>query len=116
MDTVTHGYEDRWGAVIDHGDAGYIEIRWYDATEARSAGEWQDWLTHFAGAVERLGRPGVLVDATRFLMDPAKMSLHWRDAHIIPRYNGAGVQKFAFLMPDGMPAIGAPPAAEGPAT
>ena len=34
---------------------------------------------------------------------------------VIPRYNGAGIQKFAFHMPAGMPAIGAPPAPEGPA-
>jgi len=35
---------------------------------------------------------------------------------IIPRYNQAGVEKFAFLMPAGMPAIGAPPAPETPGT
>ena len=33
---------------------------------------------------------------------------------IIPRYNQAGVEKFAFLMPEGMPAIDAPPAPEEP--
>ena len=43
------------------------------------------------------------------------MDANWRDANIIPRYNAAGVTKFAFLMPEGMPAIGAPPAPEGPA-
>jgi hypothetical protein len=53
---------------------------------------------------------------TRFMMDPANLNDAWRDANIIPRYNAAGVRRFAFLFPDGMPAIGAPPAAEGPAT
>ena len=43
------------------------------------------------------------------------MSLGWRDANIIPRYNAAGVKKFAFIMPAGMPAIGDDPAPEGPA-
>jgi hypothetical protein len=38
----------------------------------------------------------------------------WRDANIIPRYNAAGVRRFAFVMPAGMPAIGAAPAPEGP--
>jgi hypothetical protein len=32
----------------------------------------------------------------------------WRDVNIIPRYNAAGVRKFAFHMPDGMPMIGEP--------
>jgi len=115
MSTATHVYEDQWGALIDHGDAGYVEIRWYDSTDAMSRDEFQQWLTAFAKEVQRLRRPGILVDATRFLMDPAKMNSEWRDANIVPHYNAAGVTKFAFLMPEGMPAIGSPPAVEGPA-
>ena len=116
MPAVTHAYEDRWGAIIDHSDAGYIEVRWYDTTSAMTVDEFQQWLTTFAGQVERFRRPGVLVDATRFWLDPAKVNDDWRDAHIIPRYNGAGVRKFAFLMPEGMPAIGAPPVTRKPAS
>ncbi len=48
-------------------------------------------------------------------MDPAGLDMGWRDEQIIPRYNAAGVKKFAFLMPAAMPAIGADPAPEGPA-
>src|SRR5712692_1706403 len=47
-------------------------------------------------------------------MSPANMDGPWRDANIIPRYNAAGVAKFAFHMPEGMPMIGKPPAPEGP--
>ncbi len=36
MTAVTHVYEDHWGAIIDHADAGYVEIRWYDTTSAMS--------------------------------------------------------------------------------
>ena len=115
MSAVTQVYEDKWGAVIDRGDAGYVEIRWYDSTDAMSRDEFQHWLAAFAKEVERLRRPGILVDATRFLMDSANMNGEWRDANIIPHYNAAGVKKFAFLMPEGMPAIGSPPAVEGPA-
>lgn len=115
MTAVTNVYEDRWGAIIDHADAGYVEIRWYDTTSAMSVNEFHQWLANFATQVERLRRPGILVDATRFLLDPAKMSDEWRDAHIIPRYNTAGVKKFAFHMPEGMPAIGSPPAIQRPA-
>jgi hypothetical protein len=45
----------------------------------------------------------------------ANMDEPWRNANIVPRYNDAGITKFAFHMPAGMPAIGAPPAPEGPA-
>ena len=58
--TGTQVWDDRFGAVIDH-DA-YVEIRWYDATEDMSAGQFKDWLVGFAGEVERRRRPGVLVD------------------------------------------------------
>jgi hypothetical protein len=113
---VTQLYEDRFGAVIDHADAGYLEIRWYDTTEDMSATQFQEWLAGFAGEVERRRPALVLVDNTSFLMDPANMNGEWRDEHIVPRYNAGGVQKFAFHMPEGMPAIGTPPAWEGPAT
>lgn len=113
---VNHVYEDAFGAVIDHADAGYLEIRWYDTTEAMSADQFQDWLAAFAGEVERRHRPGILVDSTRFLIDRGNMDDGWRDEHIVPRYNAAGVQKFAFHVPDAMAAVGAPPTSMGPST
>jgi hypothetical protein len=39
---ITQVYEDRFGAVTDHADAGYLEIRWYDTTEDMSAVRFQD--------------------------------------------------------------------------
>ena len=116
MPAVTHVYEDRWGAIIDHADAGYLEIRWYDTTSAMSREEFQNWLALFAGYVERIRRPGALIDSTSFLMDPANLDAKWRDAHIVPRYNAAGIKKFAFHFPAGMPMIGKPPAIEEPGT
>ena len=112
---VTYVWEDPFGAVIDHADAGYVEIRWYDATEEMSASQFQEWLAGFANEVERRKRSGILVDATSFLMDPANMNDDWRNEHTVPHYNTGGVERFAFLMPAGMPAIGAPPEREGPA-
>jgi hypothetical protein len=48
------------------------------------------------------------------LADPTRDD-EWRDEHIIPRYN-AGVRRFAFLYPDGVPLIGTPPGPMGPST
>jgi hypothetical protein len=108
-------YEDRWGEVIDRPDADLIEIRWYDSTVDLDAEGFQRWLTRFADEVEQAGRTGILTDGTVFRMDPSQMDAEWRDANIVPRYNAAGVKAFAFHMPEGMPAIGSPPAFEGQA-
>lgn len=107
-------YEDKWGEVFDRPDTDLVELRWFDSTEGMSAAEFQDWLSAFAGCVEQTGRSRVLIDSTSFRMSPANIDGPWRDANIIPRYNAAGVRRFAFHMPDGMPLIGSEPAPEGP--
>jgi hypothetical protein len=107
-------YEDRYGEVFDRPSADLVELRWFDTTADMSAQEFKEYLASFAGCIERCRRSRVLVDSTSFRMNPAQMDGPWRDANIIPRYNAAGVTRFAFHMPDGMPMIGAPPAAEGP--
>jgi hypothetical protein len=108
-------YEDRFGAIIDYPSADRIEIRWYDTTSAMTAGDFKRWLAEFATREERLRRSRSLTDATSFLMDRANLDDRWRDANIVPRYNAAGVKKFAFHFPEGVPMIGKPPAVEGSA-
>jgi len=114
MPLTTQVYEDKWGEIFDRPSADLIEIRWFDTTAGMSRDDFQSWLTKFAECVETCARSRVLVDSTSFQMSPAKMDGPWRDANIIPRYNAAGVRKFAFLMPQGMPMIGEPPANEPP--
>lgn len=108
-------WEDAWGEVIDRPEQDIIEIRWFDTTSDFDSDTFNDWLAEFAGAVEAAQRSRILTDATAFRMPMELMDGAWRDANIIPRYNAAGVKKFAFLMPAGMPAIGAAPTLEGPA-
>ena len=108
-------YEDEFGEIIDRADLGLIEIRWYDSTSRLDSDRFNRWLSTFAGEVEKAGRSGVLVDSTVFGMSTDDMDWEFRDSQIIPRYNGAGVEKFAFLMPAGMPLIGAEPYVDGPA-
>lgn len=115
MTTVRAVHSDRWGDILDRPDDGCVEIRWYDTTSEMTGDDFNEFLATFAGCVEDCGRPGGLVDAVQFKMDMSRMSMGWRDEHIIPRYNGAGLKKFAFVMPHGMPAIGNAPAPEGPA-
>lgn len=109
-------FEDMWGEIIDRPSLELVEIRWYDTTADMTGDEFNNWLNIFAGYVETLQRPGCLVDAVQLRLPIEKIELSWRDKNIIPRYNAAGVAKFAFLVPTGMPLIGAEPVKEGPAT
>lgn len=115
MATARIVHNDQWGEIIDHPDDDCVEIRWYDTTSDMSGDDFNRFLKTYAGQVEACGRANGLVDGVQFRMDMAKMSMGWRDEHIIPRYNAAGMKKFAFIMPEGMPAIGTAPAPEGPA-
>jgi hypothetical protein len=78
--------------------------------------EFQHFLEQFAACIEECGLEGGLIDALQFRMDTSQLSAGWRDQNIIPRYNQAGMKKFAFIMPEGMPAIGTEPTPEGPAS
>ena len=115
MATARVLYSDRWGDIVDRPDDGCVEIRWFDTTSDMSGDDFNQFLTTYAGCVESCGRAGGLVDAVQFRMDMTRMNMGWRDEHIIPRYNAAGLRKFAFVMPAGMLAIGSEPAPEGPA-
>ena len=108
-------HEDEWGEILDRPDQDILEIRWYDSTADLDGQEFNRFLAVFADFVLDKRRPRILVDATAFKMDPARMDLDWRNVNIIPKYNQAGVERFAFHVPAGMPAIGLPPVPEGPA-
>ncbi len=111
----TLAYEDQWGEIIQRPKADCVEIRWFDATVSMESDDFHRFLSQFAQVVERAGCSGCLVDANAFAMPRERMRTGWRDRHIVPRYNAAGVKRFAFHVPSGMPAIGAPPVKEGPA-
>ena len=115
MDAAKLLHSDRWGDILDRPEDGCVEIRWNDETAEMSGDDFNGFLEIYAGFVERCRRPGGLIDALQFKMDMSLMNPGWRDQNIIPRYNAAGLAKFAFIMPKGMPAIGAVPAPEGPA-
>jgi len=108
-------YGDRWGEIIDRASTNLIELRWFDSTAHMTKDDFEKSLSTFALHVGETHHPQVLVDATSFRMNPAFMDGAWRDANIIPRYNHAGVKRFAFHMPAQMPMAGGPPAPEGPA-
>lgn len=109
-------FEDKWGEIIDRPRLGLVELRWYDSTAQMATEEFCKWLSTYASCVEKSKRPGCLVDSVQFKMPFESIDTKWRDENIIPRYNAAGVKKFAFLVREGMPPIGADQIPAGPAT
>lgn len=57
----------------------------------------------FASYVEKQKARGILVDVSRFRHKTAPEVQQWRVKHISSRYNVAGVQRFAFLLPSASP-------------
>jgi hypothetical protein len=94
MDRIIHA--DGWGEIIDRPDADLLELRWFDTTVAMTKEQFQAWLIEFADRAVQTRRSRVLIDATAFQIARSNMDGEWRDANIIPRYNHAGVSKFAF--------------------
>ncbi len=108
-------YSDQWGDVVDRPEDDCVEIRWFDTTSQMDGNDFSEFLTRYVEQFEQSNCNNGMIDAVQFKMDFAKMNMGWRDIHIVPRYNAAGMKKFAFVMPQGMPAIGKAPVNEGPA-
>jgi hypothetical protein len=58
-----------------------VELRWYDTTAAMSAEQFQDWPDVRPVTSSVSARPRVLVDGTRFMMDPANLNNASHDAN-----------------------------------
>ena len=94
-----------------------IEQRW--SSKAMSEQQFRDHISKLAGFLERVHAPNVLVDMSQINHTPSDDFNSWRQSDIIPRYNAAGVKKFAFLLPASIPGTvenGTKPAIEGAAS
>ena len=78
-----------------------IGIEWKEATSTMTSEEFKADLMLFATHVEMKKASSILVDVSRFRhkMDPEVQA--WRVKNISTRYSAAGVQRFAFLFPQG---------------
>lgn len=107
-----------WGVVLHHEQWRTLELEWLPTTRDMDDGGFKETLQLFAGAGERLKPAFMLIDANQFHHQFGEGVMEWRDKQIIPRYNAAGVTKFAFLVPEGTPGsveAGGTPAPEGSA-
>ena len=107
-----------WGVVRNHEQWSTLELTWLPSTSEMNDAEFKETLTLFASEGERVRPAYMIIDATGFHHELGDGVLEWRDREIIPRYNSAGVKRFAFLWPEDMPGTvesGGVPKPDGPA-
>jgi hypothetical protein len=92
-----------WGIILHHQDDRILELRWLPSTANMGDGAFKATLALYASEAEKVRPAFLLIDALQFRHRFGEGVMHWRDDHIIPRYGAAGVQKFAFHVPEGFP-------------
>ena len=97
----TQLYHDRFGAISYDDTMKILELRWFAETENMTDDDYMRWLERYAAATEQYHAPFTLIDTREFKHHPGAHTGPWREEHIIPQYNRAGVKKFAFLLPAG---------------
>jgi hypothetical protein len=110
-------HRDEFGVVLFHEDEGILELRWLEASAGMTDDDFKRSMERYAASAQEHQSPFLLVDVTDFKHSPGEEVASWRDDQIIPRYNAAGVRKFAFLLPEGAPGTvesGSQPAPEPP--
>ena len=110
-------YRDRFGAIRHDKDGGTLELEWFPETAEMDDDDFKEYLSRYAESETSIRAPHLVIDVTKFAFRPAQEVGTWRDEHIIPMYNAAGVKKFAFLVPEGTPGTagaGNAPAPEPP--
>jgi hypothetical protein len=108
-----------WGVILHYPDWHTLELKWLPTTKEMTEQGFKDTLTLHSGEGERYKPSFMLIDTTQFDHAPQRDTLAWRDEHIVPRYNAAGVKKFAFIVNPGWPQTvesGAEPRIDGQAS
>ena len=108
----------QWGTITYYPQWNTLELTWSPDTRSMDDDGFRQTLQLLADHGLKVRPRFMIVDSTQFHHALAEGALAWRDEHIVPLYNEAGVQKFAFLVTAAMPGTvekGAEPAPDGPA-
>lgn len=94
-------HRDEFGTITHDRDHRLLELKWLEGSANMTDDDFMRSMERYAAFAEERRAPNMLVDVTRFKHSPGADVGPWRDKHVIPRYNAAGVEKFAFLVPSG---------------
>lgn len=94
-------YRDKFAEYFRNSrDAAIVQV-WSEATASMTEKQFRSGVERLAELIEREKLHNVLVDVVRMAYQPRPDFEEWRQTHIIPRYNAAGVRKFGFVLPGG---------------
>jgi hypothetical protein len=96
-------YADEFGVITLIPEEGVLELEWLEGSANMTDEDFMRSMERYANLAEERRPANLLVDVTKFRHTPGESVGPWRDEHVIPRYNAAGVRKFAFLFPPGVP-------------
>jgi len=108
-----------WGTISYYPQWNTLELKWNPSTRDMTEDGFKRTLQLLADHGVKVRPAYMIVDSTEFYYSIGDGILAWRNEHIVPLYNEAGVQKFAFLVTDTMPGTvekGGQPAPDGPAS
>jgi hypothetical protein len=108
---------DEYGVIRHHPEDGILELEWLEASSEMTDEDFKRSMLRYAELAGAHSTPYLLVDVTKFRHAMGEGLGAWRDEHVIPAYNAAPVEKFAFLLPPGAPGTveeGNAPAKEPP--
>jgi hypothetical protein len=112
--------QDPWGQLVFYDEWNSLELKWLPSTADATDADVKATMKVFAQEAVNRHPHTLIVDTTEFHHVWGDGMMEWRDAEIIPRYNQAGVAKFAFIANPSYPGptveAGAVPAPDGPAT
>jgi hypothetical protein len=114
---ATELHRDDYGVIRHHPEHGILELEWLEASASMTDDDFKHSMQRYASLAGEHSTPYLLVDVRNFRHTMGKGVGAWRDEHIIPAYNAARVEKFAFLLPAGAPGTveeGSAPAPEPP--
>jgi hypothetical protein len=110
---------NEWGTVTYYPQWDTLELKWSQRTRSMGDDGLRETLQIMADQGVKVRPKFMIVDATEFFHEFGEGNLAWRNEHIVPLYNDAGVEKFAFLVTGAMPGTvekGGEPAPDGPAS
>jgi hypothetical protein len=110
----TELYRDQFGVLLEDLDHRMLELKWLEGSASMTDDDFKAWLDRFSAEAETRRQPHLVINVREFRHRPGPEIAAWRDEHVIPRYNRAGVTKFAFLLPEGSPGAAGSPALEPP--
>jgi glucan phosphorylase len=84
-------------------DTRSIELDWKDTTSAMTDEDFKQALEHLAAHIRDRSATGTMIDVRTFAFRMTPELDRWRLENIIPAYNAGGLERFAYVLPPGMP-------------